>query len=578
MRPWWEVFEGRLESELRDFGSYALEHDLVSGPDQGEIHVRGRFASRRGEVEVLVVYPDSFPFLRPLVFAPELRLGNHQNPFGKNLCLLDRDTRQWHPKTDSAASHIRDQLDKLFVAVEGNAEERARVETPQAEPVSAFIRNEPGAVVFVPEQALSLDPGERRGELRLTLESANALGAPLRGTLTKVATRPAKGPKRTLARAGELARVGRGPELVGRWLRVELPLDEAPAEATAQWFLEVARQVDNEWWAPQYQGATGGEIAVLGLVYAEEVEGREREDTWLFVVRVRTQRPPKGRVDEQAYLVKGQRLTRADIGARIPTLAKLAEKTVAVIGLGALGAPLALELARAQVGALRLLDWDDVEAGNSVRWPLGLAAAGRPKTDALGDFAAAHYPLTDLHVTTHQLGMPGEPGRERRILTDIVAAADLIIGVTAEYGIDHLLTYLGAEAGKPQLYTWGTPGYWGGGAARVIPGETGCWYCLKLWHQGGEIPPPPYDPAEPVQPRGCASPTATGASFDLLPVVAQAARLAVQTLLRGEAEAYPDVDADVMIMSLRTQDGPLAAPNWATYALGRHPDCPYCRA
>jgi hypothetical protein len=225
-----------------------------------------------------------------------------------------------------------------------------------------------------------------------------------------------------------------------------------------------------------------------------------------------------------------------------------------------------------------LLDWDEVEAGNSVRWPLGLAAAGRPKTDALADFAAAHYPLTDTRATNHQLGMPGRPGRERKILTDIFAAADLIIGVTAEYGIHHLLTYLGAEAGKPQLYAWGQPGYWGGGVARVIPGQTGCWYCLKRWHETGEIPPPPRDPAAPVQPRGCASPTTTGASFDLLPVVAQAARLAVQTLLRGEAEAYPDVDADVMIMSLRTQDGPLAAPNWVTYRLDRHLDCRYCRA
>ena len=88
------------------------------------------------------------------------------------------------------------------------------------------------------------------------------------------------------------------------------------------------------------------------------------------------------------------------------------------------------------------------------------------------------------------------------------------------------------------------------------------------------FPPPPRDPAALVQPRGCASPTTTGASFDLLPVVAQAARLAVQTLLRGEADAYPDVDADVMIMSLRTQDRALAAPNWATHRLEQHPDCP----
>jgi len=577
MRPWWEAFEGRLESELRDFDELALSHELVRGPDQGEVVVRCRFGSSRGEVELVVIYPDSFPFLRPLVLAPDLKLGNHQNPFGKNLCLLDRDTRQWRPQSDSAASHIRDQLDKLFIAVDGNAEERAEVETPQAEPVSAFILNTPGAVVFVPEEALHIDPKEERGELRLTLAAGG--GGPLRAVLAQVATRPKKGPKRKLARTDEdLRRVGQGPDLNGRWLRIELSADKAPEEATPEAFLALARETDNEWWAPQYQSAPGGEIAILGLVYAEEVEGRGREDTWLFIVRVRQQVPPKGLVEERSYLVKGQRLSRADLVARIPALTKLAEKTVALIGLGALGAPLALELARAQIGKLRALDWDEVEAGNSVRWPLGLAAAGFKKTDALAGFATTQYPLTDLRTVDHQIGVPADGRRERQLLTELTAGADLIVGVTAEYGIDHLLTYLGAESETPQLYAWGTPGYWGGGVARVIPGETGCWNCLKRWQKGGEIQSPPYDPAELVQPRGCASPTATGAAFDLLPVVAQAARLAVQTLLRREEEAYSDVDQDVMIMSLRTEDGPLPAPNWTIYRLEPHPDCPYCRS
>ncbi len=579
MRPWWEVFEGRLESELRAFDELALERELVCGPNDGEIHVRCRFASRTGDVELYVVYPDSFPFLRPLVLAPELRLGHHQNPFGKNLCLLDRDTRRWHPKSDSAASHIRDQLDKLFIAVGGSAEERAAVETPQAEPLSAFIPNTPRSIVFVPDAALQIEAGEGRGELRLALQQL-APNSPLRALLTEVSTRPRKGPKRRLARADEEARrLAQGPELVGRWLRIDLAAENAPTDASADGFLALAREADPEWWAPQYQSFAGALIAILGLVYREEVAGRKREDTWLFVVRVRRQVPLKGATETQSYLVKGQRLSRRDLVARIPELAKLAEKTVAIVGLGALGAPLALELARAQVGSLRLLDWDEVETGNSVRWPLGLSVAGYLKTDALASFASINYPLTTVGVEAHQIGVPAAGARrERKILSDLLRGADLLVGVTAEYGIDHLLTHLGAEAALPQLYAWGTPGYWGGGVARVVPGETGCWYCLKLWQSGGDIQSPPFDPREPVQPRGCASPTATGASFDLLPIVAQAARLAVQTLLRGEADTYPESTEDVMIISLRTQDGPLVAPNWATYSLHRHPNCRYCRS
>jgi hypothetical protein len=579
MRPWWEAFEGRLDTELREFERLAQSHELAAGPEQGHIIVRARFASAAGEVDVAVLYPDSFPFLRPLVVAPDLQLAHHQNPFGKNLCLLDRDTRQWHPQGDSAASHIADQLDKLIVAVEGTPEERAAVETPQAEPLSAFVLNEPGAVVFVPDEALDIDRGESRGELRLQLFARVGVDAPLRAMLSEVATKPARGPKRRLARRGdELRRLDTGDALTARWLRVDLRADNAPSEATADAFVDFARDADTEWVGPQYQRVGGVEVAVLGLVYDEEVVGRERQAAWLFVVRVRGPLPPDGRVGVKSYIVKGQRLGRADITARIPELAGLRDKKVAIVGLGALGAPLALELARAQLGELRLVDWDEVEAGNTVRWPLGLSTAGFAKTDALAAFLRANYPLTKLQVANHQIGMPTPEGRrERQILTEFLSGADLVVGVTAEYGIDHLLTYLASEARLPQVYAWGTPGYWGGGVARVLPGETGCWYCLKRWHEEDVIPTPPRDPAELVQPRGCAAPTATGASFDLAPVVAQATRVAAQTLLAEAGDGYPRAAGDVMIVSLRTEEGPLAAPNWATFMLTQHPDCPYCR-
>src|SRR6188768_1007903 len=42
--------------------------------------------------ELVVVYPDSFPWFRPMVFDYELALSRHQNPLGKNLCLLPRPT------------------------------------------------------------------------------------------------------------------------------------------------------------------------------------------------------------------------------------------------------------------------------------------------------------------------------------------------------------------------------------------------------------------------------------------------------------------------------------------------------
>jgi molybdopterin/thiamine biosynthesis adenylyltransferase len=51
-------------------------------------------------------------------------------------------------------------------------------------------------------------------------------------------------------------------------------------------------------------------------------------------------------------------------------------KRVGVVGLGALGAPVVLELAKNLTGELRILDGDHVDAGTIVRWPVG----SRPST------------------------------------------------------------------------------------------------------------------------------------------------------------------------------------------------------
>ena len=62
-----------------------------------------------------------------------------------------------------------------------------------------------------------------------------------------------------------------------------------------------------------------------------------------------------------------------DLFTRIPELKPLREKTVAVFGLGCLGAPSVLEFARAGVECIRLVDFDVVDPATGVRWPLGFS-------------------------------------------------------------------------------------------------------------------------------------------------------------------------------------------------------------
>jgi hypothetical protein len=308
---------------------------------------------------------------------------------------------------------------------------------------------------------------------------------------------------------------------------------------------------------------------VLGVVFTEEVQHGIDGDSWLFAVRWRNQG------GSGSYITKGERLAPSDLFARIPRLSVLASKTVALTGLGSLGAPLALELGRAQLGEIRILDHDIVEGGTIVRWPLGLPTVGSLKTAVVEATIRNHYPYTSCVSFTRQLGAaPSEAHGDEDDLTLIehmLDGVDLVVDATAELAIQQLVGDIARERGLPQVYLWGTEGAFGGAVARLIPGKTGCWFCLQLAFEDELIPIPPREETGTTQPRGCGRPAFIGENFNLLPIVAQAARCATRTLLH----TLP-VGQDVFVMSLRDGEGTAATPTWSSHALERHPRCPQC--
>src|ERR671936_164582 len=98
MEPRWvQRFPGRLEWELDDFGRRGL-HDFRLDEREianGRVVLDGETTWKGETIPLRIVYPDLFPYFRPEVFAPGLKLGRHQNPFEGNLCLLEAPTRAW---------------------------------------------------------------------------------------------------------------------------------------------------------------------------------------------------------------------------------------------------------------------------------------------------------------------------------------------------------------------------------------------------------------------------------------------------------------------------------------------------
>jgi molybdopterin/thiamine biosynthesis adenylyltransferase len=271
-----------------------------------------------------------------------------------------------------------------------------------------------------------------------------------------------------------------------------------------------------------------------------------------------------------------------DSSARIPALRPLRNRCVAVLGLGALGAPAAIELARSGLGELRLVDHDFVDPATTVRWPFGLAAAGKPKVEVVAGFVRANYPNSTVKAWRHRIGAvrclaPDDSTlSDLEVIDEVLEGVDLIIDFTAETGISDAIADLASEREIPFLAAWATPGAWGGVVARVRPKRAGCWYCVRCAFDDGTLPPPPADPTGIFQPAGCGDPTFTGAGFDLNVVSGIATRLVVSTLCADETEAYPDSPWDIAVIEIRN-DQLVPGPKFLSVTeLRLHPNCPTC--
>ena len=152
-----------------------------------------------------------------------------------------------------------------------------------------------------------------------------------------------------------------------------------------------------------------------------------------------------------------------DIAARIPELTPLRNAKVALFGLGCLGAPAAIELAKAGVADLRLLDHDTVDPGTLVRWPRGLSVAGRLKTVVIKEWITREYPYCKTKDWRFKLGGTRNPPKRNKppdesIVAEMTQDASLILDATAEPGVHYYLASHARELAIPYVGMSATPG------------------------------------------------------------------------------------------------------------------------
>jgi molybdopterin/thiamine biosynthesis adenylyltransferase len=561
-QPWFERWPELLDWELARFSELRLPA-LVDeeARDAGRLEVRSEVLFAGEPVPIAVRYPDEYPELPPVVFGPEDLLTRHEHPFNGSFCLLERPLDDWKASAWGGADLVADRLLALLSDSERGPHAVRATEAPMPEPYGAYYEYPLGPVVVM-DQAL-VSPPEDTGTFRLRLFHPDGL----RFVVESV------GPRES--RSDLLNVVPGGPSVVGRFIRVEGNPPGPDARAVYRWIRTNAKTLMSQPVPPKLAASRrdrGAPADVAALIFSEEGPAvGEVHDAWLFLVR-----PAQG----DPILVHHQIASPEERFRRAPELSPLEGKRAVVVGLGTIGGSVALELVKAGIGGIDLIDYDRFEVGNSIRHVVGLDYAGLAKTVGMDIACRQMNPFCDVTGHSIQLGRPNwmdQPNLED--VTRMFERADIVIDATGSHQVQALLARLAAEAGTAFLSAWLTDGYWGAEVFRLIPRVTRCHKCLLTAMRDGSVTVLHAEsgPDEPVVAQGCSHPTVAGAGFDASELSALAARLAVQTLLRFE-DAYPDSPWDHAVLNFRRMPSDEHFPRFAAERLEPTDACLICDA
>lgn len=219
----------------------------------------------------------------------------------------------------------------------------------------------------------------------------------------------------------------------------------------------------------------------------------------------------------------------------------LGHKRVLVVGCGAVGGHIAVQLARAGVIGPTLVDPDVLREENVYRHVLGRTYCGLQKVIALKVHIERELPYTDVNTVGEDILDAIQSGRVALSSYDLVIIA--LGSPTIELDLNERVW--SAEGGPPTIFTWVEPYGIGGHALLVRPGKRGCFECLytppsasaaPLANRAAFAAPPPPGMTYGKALSGCGSLFTPYGSADALQTALLAIRLGVRALTKEERE------------------------------------------
>lgn len=167
-------------------------------------------------------------------------------------------------------------------------------------------------------------------------------------------------------------------------------------------------------------------------------------------------------------------------------MSHLRNERVLIVGVGSVGAPMGLELAKSGVGAIIAVDKDILEIHNCMRHVLGAAYIGWPKPIAFTHYLAEHVPACEC-IPVYGDIFEGDRARLHQVIED--TRPTRILAVTDSLRIQYLCQRAALYFQMPLMAVWcdnnaieGEIFLWEPGQAKAWkPGrpERGCYGCMR---------------------------------------------------------------------------------------------------
>ena len=224
----------------------------------------------------------------------------------------------------------------------------------------------------------------------------------------------------------------------------------------------------------------------------------------------------------------------------------LREKRVMIVGLGSFGSQIAIELAKAGVGAFSLVDFDRVELHNLSRHTATVRDLGRLKTNVIAEAVHGKNPYARVDK------FPVNVNEDLPLLYDEVGKADLVICATDNNTSRFNISKALVEKGKVGIFGRAVTRAEGGDVFRYRPGGP-CYCCLvgagnlqeeeisdvASARRDGRI-------AAYVSPEDAEAMVQVGLSSDIAPICNMMVKLALVELSRGTESGISSLEEELV--------------------------------